>query len=34
MQRQALEACRLDARFPQYSSREAAVMGRRPTQPR
>lgn len=29
-----LRICQLDSRFPQYSSREDAVMGYRPTQPR
>jgi anti-anti-sigma regulatory factor len=33
-QRQALEACRLESRFPHYTNREAAVMGHRPMQPR
>ncbi len=34
LQRQALESCRLESRFPHYSNREEAVWGHRPTQPR
>ena len=35
VQRQALDACRLQNRFPHYNNREEAVWGRhRPTQPR
>jgi anti-anti-sigma factor len=30
----ALRICRLDDRFPKFSSREEAVLGWRPTQPR
>ncbi len=31
---EALHACRLDGRFPSFSTREDAVMGHRPQQPR
>lgn len=34
LQRQSLEACRLQSRFPHYTNREEAVWGHRPTQPR
>jgi anti-anti-sigma factor len=34
MQQQAINCSRLDARFPAYRSREEAVWGHRPTQPR
>jgi anti-anti-sigma factor len=33
-QQQAISASRLDGRFPTYASREEAIWGHRPTQPR